>query len=71
MELGHLVLGGLVGSVHLHLPVEPIVEQEVVGHPHPVGLHGMALAIIVVPDVAVIIIANFRFAMTLHSSLII
>ena len=58
-----------MGPVHLHLPVEPIVEQEVVGHPHPVGLHGMALPIVVIPNVAVIIVANFRFAVTLHSSL--
>ena len=60
-----------MGSVHLHLPVEPIVEQEVVGHPHPVGLHGMALPIVVVPNVAIIIVADFRLAMTLHCSLLI
>ena len=37
--------------VNLHLTVEAVVEEEVVGHPHPVGLHGVALAIVVVPDV--------------------
>ena len=71
MELGHLVLGGLVRSVHFHLSVEPIVEQEVMGHPHPVWLHRMALAIVVVADVAVIIVADFRLAVTLHRSLLI
>ena len=48
-----------MGSVNLHLPVETVVEEEVVGDPHPMRLHGMALAIVVVPNVAVIIIANF------------
>ena len=58
-----------MGSVDLHLPVETVVEEEVVGHPHPMRLHGMALSVVVIPDVAVIIIANFRFAVALHSSL--
>ena len=36
VELGHLLLGGLVRPVDLHLPVEAVVEEEVVCHPHPV-----------------------------------
>ena len=39
-------------SVDLHLPVEAIVQEQVVGHPHAVRLHGVALAIVVVTDVA-------------------
>lgn len=35
--------------IDLHFPVKAIVEKEVVCHPDPVGFHGMALAIIVVP----------------------
>jgi len=66
VELGHLVLGGLVGPVHLHLPVETIVQQQVVGHSHPVGLHGVALAVVVVADIRVIVIANLRLAVLLH-----
>ena len=41
-----------MGAVDLHLPVQSVVEEEVVGHPHPMGLHGMTLAVIVVADVA-------------------
>ena len=52
VELGHLLLGCLVGAVDLHLPVESIVEQKVVGHPYPMGLHGMSLPIVVVANVA-------------------
>ena len=59
VELGHLVLSGLVRPVHLHLTVEPVVEEEVVGHPHPVRLHGVALAIIVVPNVTVVVVTDF------------
>uniref|UniRef100_A0A8B9E9A2 Uncharacterized protein n=1 Tax=Anser cygnoides TaxID=8845 RepID=A0A8B9E9A2_ANSCY len=33
--------------IDLHLPVETIVQQQVVGHPDPVGLHRMPLAIII------------------------
>ena len=51
VELGHLLLSRLVRSVDLHLPVETIVEQQVVGHPYPVGLHRVALTIVVVADV--------------------
>ena len=40
--------------VDLHLPVQAVVEEEVVRHSYPVRLHG--LAVVVVTDV--IIIAN-------------
>uniref|UniRef100_A0A8C5CKL4 Uncharacterized protein n=1 Tax=Gadus morhua TaxID=8049 RepID=A0A8C5CKL4_GADMO len=58
--LGHLLAVGLeVATTHidLHLPVQPVVEQEVVGHANPVGLHWMALCIYII--FTVIIIANF------------
>ena len=51
VKLGHLLLGRLVRTVDLHLSVQPVVQQQVVRHPYPVGLHGVALAIVVVPDV--------------------
>lgn len=38
--------------VDLHSPVKSIVEEEVVCHADPVGFHGMALAIVVVPHIA-------------------
>uniref|UniRef100_A0A8D3BG67 Uncharacterized protein n=1 Tax=Scophthalmus maximus TaxID=52904 RepID=A0A8D3BG67_SCOMX len=43
---GHLFAAGFVW------PLEPIVEKQVVRHADPVGFHGMALAIVVVPHVA-------------------
>ena len=55
-------LSGLVRPVNLHLAIEAVVEEEVVGHPHPMRLHGMALAIVVVPNVTVVIVTDFRFA---------
>ena len=45
-------LRGLVRPVDLHLAVEPVVEQEVVRHANAVRLHRVALAVVVVPDVA-------------------
>ena len=38
--------------IDFHFPVEPIVEQEIVCHAYPVGLHRMSLAIVVVSDIA-------------------
>ena len=38
-----MYLGCLVRPVDLHLAVEPVVEQQVVGHAHPVRLHRMSL----------------------------
>lgn len=52
VELGHLLGGGLVRPVDLHFAVQPVVEQQVVGHAYAVRLHGVALAIVVVADVA-------------------
>ena len=37
--------------IYLHLSVEAIVQQQVVGHADAVGLHGVSLAIIVIPDI--------------------
>lgn len=37
--------------IDLHFSVKAIVEKEVVRHADPVGFHGMALAIIVVPHI--------------------
>ena len=38
-------------SKDFHLPVEAIVEKEVVGHAYPVRLHRVALAIVVVTNI--------------------
>jgi len=44
--------------VNFHLPVESIVEEEVVGHAYPVGFHGMSLSIVIVSNVTVIVVAD-------------
>ena len=45
-----------------HLPVETIVEQQVVGHPDSLGLHRVSLSIVVVPYVTIVVIADFLLA---------
>lgn len=52
MKFGHLLLSGLVRPVDFHLPVQSIVQQKIMGHAYPMGLHGMALAIVVIANVA-------------------
>lgn len=37
--------------IYLHLPIEAIVQQQVVGHSDPVGFHWVSLAIIVVSNI--------------------
>jgi hypothetical protein len=48
MELGHFLLSCFVWSINLHLSVESIVEEKVVGHTNTVRLHGVTLPIVVV-----------------------
>ncbi len=40
-----------VSYINFHFPIQPIVEQEVVGHSDSVGFHGMTLAIVVIPNI--------------------
>uniref|UniRef100_A0A3Q3KYM2 Uncharacterized protein n=1 Tax=Mastacembelus armatus TaxID=205130 RepID=A0A3Q3KYM2_9TELE len=50
--LCHLFTTGFVMThIDLHFPVESIVQQEVVCHADPVGFHGMALSVVVVPHI--------------------
>ncbi len=37
--------------INFHFPIQPIVEQEVMGHSDSVGFHGMTLAIVVIPNI--------------------
>lgn len=41
----------LTTYVDLHFPVQSVVKKEIVGHTYPVGLHGVALPIVIVSDV--------------------
>lgn len=51
MVFCHFLLRRLVRPVDLHTPVESIVKDEVMRHTHPMGLHRMPLAIVVITDV--------------------
>ena len=46
-------------SIHLHLSVQPVVEDEVVGHSYSVRLHRVTLPVVVVADVAVVVVTHF------------
>lgn len=37
--------------IYLHLPVETVIEEEVVSHSNAMWLHRMSLSIIVIPNV--------------------
>jgi hypothetical protein len=49
---GHHARRKRISDIDFHLPVEPIVEQEVVCHANAMGLHGMARAIIIVANIS-------------------
>ena len=40
--------------VDLHLSVEAVVEEEVVGHAYPMRFHGVPLSVVVITNVACI-----------------
>ncbi len=37
--------------IYLHLSVDAIVEQQVVSHAYAVGLHGMPLTVVIIPNI--------------------
>uniref|UniRef100_A0A3P8TV44 Uncharacterized protein n=1 Tax=Amphiprion percula TaxID=161767 RepID=A0A3P8TV44_AMPPE len=51
--LGHLLSTTICNFtyIYLHLSVEAIVEQQVVCHADPVGLHGMPLSIVIISNI--------------------
>ena len=53
-------------SIDLHLSVESIVEDEIMRHPYPVGFHWMALAVVIIANVSIIIIANLFLRGSCH-----
>lgn len=50
MEAADVVGGGGEGAVDLHKAVERVMDDEIVGHTDAVGLHGVALSIVVVSN---------------------
>ena len=59
-EEGDSSSAAIVSRTHLHLPVEPVVEDQVVGHADAVGLHGVAWPVVVVSDLAVIVVGHLE-----------
>lgn len=37
--------------INFHLSIKPIIEEEIVCHPYPMGLHWMPLAVVIVPNI--------------------
>lgn len=57
-----------VTYINLHLSVEAIVEQKVVGHADSVGFHGVTLAIVIIPHVTWNKIKHIFFNMDAHET---
>lgn len=58
VELSDVGGGGGEGAVDLHAAVEAVVDDQVVGHADAVGLHGVALAVVVVADGGLVEVAH-------------
>ncbi len=52
MELRHIIVDSLRRTIHLHLAIKAIVQQEVMGHAYAMGLHWMPLTVVVISDIA-------------------
>lgn len=50
--------GGEEGPADLHPTVEAVVDDQVVGHPDPVGLHRMPLPVVVISDRRLVEVAH-------------
>lgn len=50
MESADVGGAGEVGTIDLHAAVEGVMDDEIVGHADAVGLHRMALAIVVIAN---------------------
>ena len=59
--LGHLIHISFVRAIYFHLSVQAIVEQEIVSHANPVGLHRMPLSVVVVANISIVVIAYVLF----------
>ena len=60
VEPRELVVPGRRRAVDLKVLVQPVVQQQVVRHSNTVGLHGMGLAIVVVPDLRVVEVSDLQ-----------
>lgn len=41
-------------AAHIHHVVQSVVQYERVGHPYPVGLHGVPRSVIIIADVGIV-----------------
>lgn len=58
VEAADVVGGSGKGAVDLHEAVEGVVDDEVVGHTDAVGLHGVALPVVVIADCRLVEVAH-------------
>ena len=58
MEAGHGGRTDEAGAEYFHPPVQAVVDDEVVRHADAVGLHGVALAVVVVAHLGIVEIGN-------------
>ena len=54
MKHGHFLFGSFQGTKHIHLPIKPIVQQQMMRQADSMRLHRVSTAIIIVPDIWVI-----------------
>lgn len=59
VEAAEITVAGRKGLEDLHMLEETVMSEKGMGHADAVGLHGMTLAIVVIPDLWVVEIANF------------
>lgn len=50
VEACHVLTADGLRPKHLHLAVQAVVHDQVVGHAHAVRLHGVPLPVVVIPD---------------------
>lgn len=50
VEASHVLAADGFRPKHLHLPVQAVVHNQVVGHANPVRFHGVPLTVVIVPD---------------------
>lgn len=62
VEPTEVAVAGRVRAEHVHLPEEAVAAKQGVGHTDPMRLHRVALAVVVVPHLLVVEVANFTLS---------
>lgn len=58
VEATEVAIACRIGAEHVHLAEEPVAAEQRVGHADPMRLHGVALAVVVVPHLRVVEVAH-------------